>query len=566
MSGALLASVQFPHHDYSWLAQFFSLWVLPFAHEDLAIILGGYIVVNKTMPVGLVAASIYGGMVASDFALYVIGAGARRVPWLTRFAVDDRVGSFAEVLKRNLFGLVALCRVVPGAVFVAFIACGWSRVPLGRFTVASLVVSALYLPLMLYLVIVSGDALDDRVGFWAWPVLLTLTVALGFVRWRIFTFQRAASQVADRAALARAPGGSVIAPNGLVRRFAERIPSALLCLPLIASWLRLAWRHRSLTLPTAVNPRLSAAGGWDESRSAALLDVPASERRWTAEFVVVRRSSAPRTLYADLERVRQMLCDAQLTFPLVAKPDIGWRGLGVRRIDDVSVLREYLRDFPGGARLLLQRFVPYAAAAAVFYARLPGAERGRILSLTLRHAAGAAGDGDTGLREHTGKFPCACGTLEREPGQIPADGELDGIPARGEPVQPAPILPMGRCSRDANRHITPELEARFDTIAKGMSEFHYGRFDLRFSSLDQLMRGEDFCIVGVGGIGVEPVDTWDPHLPLSEVYRRQVDRQRILFLIGEKNRIRGFAPMRCTDVIRRLVRRAQLARRYPASA
>ena len=81
---ALTALLQFFQHDFSWLAQFFSLLFLPFAHEDLAILLGGYIVVNKIMPVALVAVCIYGGMVASDFALYGIGAGARHLPWLTR--------------------------------------------------------------------------------------------------------------------------------------------------------------------------------------------------------------------------------------------------------------------------------------------------------------------------------------------------------------------------------------------------------------------------------------------------------------------------------------------------
>ncbi|MGZ3289043.1 MAG: hypothetical protein ACXU87_13490, partial [Xanthobacteraceae bacterium] len=177
MSDALSALLHFSDHDFSWLAQFFSLLVLPFAHEDIAIILGAYIVVNDIMPVGLVALCIYGGMVASDFALYGIGAGARHVPWLTRLAVDDRVRGFADALKRNLFALVALCRVVPGVVFFVFIACGWTRVPLGRFTVASLLVSALYLPLMLCIVIFFGDALDNRVGLWTWPFLLCVLVA-----------------------------------------------------------------------------------------------------------------------------------------------------------------------------------------------------------------------------------------------------------------------------------------------------------------------------------------------------------------------------------------------------
>src|SRR6516164_1600358 len=123
MSDALSALPHQSAHDYSWLAQFFSLLFLPFAHEDLAIIFGAYVVVNDIMPVGLVALCIYAGMVASDFVLYGVGAGARRLPWLARLAVNDRVSDFTGLLKRNLFGIVALCRGVPGIVFVAFVAC-----------------------------------------------------------------------------------------------------------------------------------------------------------------------------------------------------------------------------------------------------------------------------------------------------------------------------------------------------------------------------------------------------------------------------------------------------------
>jgi membrane protein DedA with SNARE-associated domain len=177
--------------DHGSLAKCISLLVLPFANEDLAIIFGGYIVVNELLPVGLVAASIYGGMVVSDFALYCIGAGARRIPWLNRLTLDDRVKSITDSLERNLFGLVAFCRVVPG-VFIALIACGWTRVPLGRYMLASLTVSALYLPLMLYLVVVFGDALDDHVGLWTWPFLVAVVALAGFVRNRVFAFDAAA--------------------------------------------------------------------------------------------------------------------------------------------------------------------------------------------------------------------------------------------------------------------------------------------------------------------------------------------------------------------------------------
>ncbi len=198
----LLSLVQIDSIDYSWLAKFVSLIVLPFADEDFAIILGGYIVVNRLMPVGLVALTIYVGMVASDFAFYGVGAAARRTPWLKRLAVNDRVHSFAHMLKRNVFEVVALCRVVPGLGYVAFVACGWTRVPFGSFTLATLLISALYLPLMLYLVIVFGDAMDDHVGLWAWPLMLVAVAIIGFVRNRIFGFGSAAPALAAAPPLA----------------------------------------------------------------------------------------------------------------------------------------------------------------------------------------------------------------------------------------------------------------------------------------------------------------------------------------------------------------------------
>lgn len=185
---ALHLSGGFGPSDIAGLA---SLLVLPFAHEDLAIVFGACAIVNKWLPASLVGLSIYGGTVASDFALYGIGAGARRLPWLSRFAVDDRVHRVGQNLRRNIFGLFALCRLVPGVVFVAFVACGWTRVPLARFTVASLLISALYLPITLYLMIVFGDALDDHFGLWGWPVLLAVIVATAFVRRHVFTFGKA---------------------------------------------------------------------------------------------------------------------------------------------------------------------------------------------------------------------------------------------------------------------------------------------------------------------------------------------------------------------------------------
>ena len=255
--------------------------MLPFAHEDLAIVFGAYAIVNNLLPAGFVALCIYGGMVASDFALYGIGAGARHLPWLNRFAVDDRVQRFGQNLKRNLFGLFALCRLVPGVVFVAFVACGWTRVPLARFTVASLLISALYLPIVLYLVIVFGDALDDHVGLWSWPVLLAALVATAFVRRRVFAF----GSVAEGSDLALGAGRESEGHPGMPmlslrdRRVAraEYIPPPSYA-SLALSWIGYCLSYRSLTLPDSANPMITIREKWGEPKSQCPLQVDPQQR------------------------------------------------------------------------------------------------------------------------------------------------------------------------------------------------------------------------------------------------------------------------------------------------
>lgn len=560
--------------DLSGFAKISSLLVLPFAHEDLAIILGGYIIVNDLMPVSLVVLSIYGGIVASDFALYAIGAAARHVPWLSRYAVDDRVRGVGDTLKRNVFGLVALCRVVPGVVFVAFIACGWARVSLARFTAASLLVSALYLPLMLYLVIMFGDALDDHVGLWAWPMLFLAVGATSLARKRIFGFRDIVEPAAADAALPVSCFG--MPPLSRADRkvaSAERIPPALFYLPLVFNWIRLGLRHRSLTLPTAANPNIFTGGMWGESKSSYFVDVCPTERQWIADYVVVKRTPGHAGLTGDLELATRALDAAALEFPLVAKPDIGWHGHGVRRIDEPAQLDSYLANFPEDSTLMLQRYVAYSGEAAILYARLPGEAGGRILSLTLRYFPHVVGNGRMTVRQlissdaraqwksafHLGADPTHRGV---------AALDLDRIPERGEVVRIALIgnQRAGALYRDGRRHITAALDARFDAIARGMTEFHYGRFDLRFDTIEGLMRGEDFAIVEINGIGGEAIDCWDPRLSIREVYRRLANQQRLLFMIGDRNRARGFVPTSAGDFVSSLIRQTQLIRRYPASA
>jgi hypothetical protein len=473
-----------------------------------------------------------------------------------------------------VFGLVALCRVVPGVVFVTFVACGWTRVSLARFTVASLVISALYLPLMLYLVIIFGDALDAHLGLWAWPMLLVAVSASSFVRKRVFAFREGAAPNPDgeTALPAECFGMPPLAHADRRVARAERIPPLLFYAPLAVNWVRLGLRYGSLTLPTAANPKIFTGGMWGESKSAYFFDLDPAMRSWIADFVVVKRDRGRPGAAGDIDRALCALAEAGLDFPLVAKPDIGWHGYGVCRIDNRAQLERYIAMYPAGASIILQRFVPHAAEAAMLYARLPDEASGRILSLTFRYFPHVIGNGRQTVRELIAgderarwKSALHFGADASHHG-VDVD-ELDRVPERGEVVRIALIgnQRAGALYRDGRRHITAALQTRFDQIARGMTEFHYGRFDLRFASLEGLMRGEDFAIVEINGIGGEAIDCWDPRLTVGEAYRRLLDQQQLLFLIGDRNRARGFRPTSGADFLGAVIRQSQLIRRYPAS-
>jgi hypothetical protein len=170
---------------------------------------------------------------------------------------------------------------------------------------------------------------------------------------------------------------------------------------------------------------------------------------------------------------------AGLSYPLVAKPDIGWQGFGVRRIDDAAMLRDCLASFPSDGAVMLQRFVPFAHEAAVLYAREPGALRGRVISLTLRIMPFVTGDGIASLRELILRGPRACRKADLHFGRDRNHRGLDAaalarVPAAGEVVTLSFLgnQRAGALYRDLTRRVTLALHARFDCIAAQMPEFH----------------------------------------------------------------------------------------------
>jgi len=351
-----------------------------------------------------------------------------------------------------------------------------------------------------------------------------------------------------------------VAEAGLRRGALERLPKWLICVPLVVQWLWLALRYRSASLPSAANPSITAGGLVGETKTEYFNCMGPLARAATAPHLAV-----PPALRGSMQAVRQAMLACGLDFPLIAKPDLGMCGYGVRLVADEAALAAYFAAFPSGQTIVLQHYLGEEGEAGIFYARDPGAARGRIIGLALRHFPRVTGDGVSTIAQLAAADFRARRTLGRRDHDFMADRHA--VPASGEVVRLSTIgsTRVGGLYRDGARHVTPALEAAIDAIACDMAQFHFGRFDLRFASLEQFEQGQGLRIMEVNGAGSEAIEAWDPQTGLAAALRIIFAKQRTLFAIAAANRARGLRPIGLARLARLHLMQQRLLDAYPPS-
>jgi hypothetical protein len=335
-------------------------------------------------------------------------------------------------------------------------------------------------------------------------------------------------------------------------------PSWLFYAPIAMQWLALGLRYGSLGLHTAANPRITTGGLCGESKSAILDQVDQAALSWIAPYTTIAAEGP-----AGMPAAEAALRAAGLEFPIVAKPDIGCNGTGVRLLSGPADLRRYLTDFPAGPRIMLQAFVPHEGEAGLFYIRHPDEPRGRITSLTLKDSPVVVGDGRSTLR----------GLILRDPraGLVPhlylprLAARLDEVPASGARVRLVFVGNhcKGATFRNGADEVTPELTDTIERIARAIPDFHFGRFDVRFRSVAELRLGTGFSVIEVNGVGSEATHIWDPRTTLLAAYAAQFAHYRAAFEIGRRNRAAGHRPSGVWDLFRAWRQQRTLMASYP---
>lgn len=340
----------------------------------------------------------------------------------------------------------------------------------------------------------------------------------------------------------------------------ERIPKWLNLVPMVVQWVWLGLRYRSLTLPSAANPAITAGGLVGDTKSEYFAAMGPHARSRVAAFALFTADGA-----RSVPQALAAMADAGLTFPVVAKPDLGWCGFGVRRLDDDAALAEYLARYPAGEALMLQRYLDEPGEAGLFYVRRPGEPRGQLLGILLRHYPQVIGDGLHSAGELVAHDPRLQRALARprehqcafDPAHVPAAGEVVRLSLIGS-------TRVGGRYEDGSTLATDALLTAVEAVARDMPRFHVGRFDVRFATVAELREGR-FTIMEVNGAGSEAVHAWDPRYSVRQAYAMVFAKQRVLFELGAANRRRGFRPVGALALVRHHLRQQRLIRRYPPS-
>jgi len=501
---------------------FFTLVALTFASEDLACVTAGVLIAQGTVPGSVAVTACAVGIFIGDLGLWAAGRAAAALaadmPLVWRLLTPERLHRSRSWLETHAGRAIVASRFMPGTRLPLYVTAGIVRMSPMRFATWTLVASVIWTPVVVLASARAGSVAPDGFG-----VASTIVGAGAAVMVLGRTARRVVSSAREgrlRARIARA-----------IRW--EFWPSWLFYAPVAVWVLFLSLRHRGLTTITASNPGIADGGFVGESKFDILQSLPAD---WSIPSVRVRLT-ASRDSTAD---ALSQIASRGWTWPLVAKPDVGQRGVGVRLIRSEQHLSEYLSASSGA--VLLQPFHPGPFEAGVFYARLPGQPSGRILSMTDKHFPVVIGDGRSTIRQlidANARFRLQRSLFLERHRHI-----ADTILPRGARFQLALAgnHAQGTSFYDGAHLWTSRLERRIDEIAQRIPGFYIGRFDVRYTDVDEFKAGRDLAIVELNGAAAESTHIYDPGTSLIAAYRTLFRQWSLVFAIGAENRRRGALP------------------------
>lgn len=312
----------------------------------------------------------------------------------------------------------------------------------------------------------------------------------------------------------------------MIRRFFIKLksweywPLWVVYFSVVCYWLWLSIRARSLFYFTASNPGMLNGGLAGVSKMKILDSLPQTPEGFLA------------SQQANASEIESRLKQKGLNYPVIAKPEVGERGFGVKVIRSFSDLEQYVQYIH--MPFIIQEYIDLPLEAGVFYYRLPKEKSGVISSVVLKKMLKVKGNGKSTVKE----LIISCNRAFLQLPRLIKEGkvDLDYTPSPGEEIILNKIGNhcLGTTFLNGNHLINREMTNSFDQIAKKIPGFNYGRFDVRCSSETDLIKGR-VKILELNGAMSEPAHIYQPGFSFFEGQRIIWNHWSIMFKISLQN-------------------------------
>lgn len=303
-------------------------------------------------------------------------------------------------------------------------------------------------------------------------------------------------------------------------------------------YIYLTLRARSLLFFSASNPSIDFGGMCFERKSKI--------------YEILPDEICPSTIlvYPDdtKEEINEKLLKHNISFPLIAKPDIGGKGWGVKKIKNIIELLSYQQV--SKVEFLVQEWVSFPLELSIFYCRYPSWEKGIITSMTYKSLLSITGNGLDSIEKLIRKNDRAFLQLKKL--QKENNVSLDDILSEGESLT---LVPYGNHARGAlfndwHHMIDDDLINTIDGWSKKIDGFYFGRFDLLTTSFEDLCAGKNTSVVELNGCGAEPIHIYNPSFNFFKAQKVIWQHFRMMFDIAMENKKRGVTFIKPSDYIK----------------
>ncbi|MDP2415649.1 NRDE family protein [Daejeonella sp.] len=308
-------------------------------------------------------------------------------------------------------------------------------------------------------------------------------------------------------------------------------PMHVIYAPMYFYWVYLSARAGSLFFFSAANPGRRNAGFAMEKKSDSYTHLP--QQCYPKTILCQQDTSAA--------KLKMMLADKTIGFPLIAKPDMGERGAGVKLIKTLEELVDYSKLCSTG--FLVQDFIDYPNEVGIFYYRFPGSENGHISGIVGKEFLTLTGDGISTM-ESLIKNKSRCLLQLKTLRELYGNRLEEILPSGKEKV----LMPYGNHCRgakfiDLSFMISEKLTSSIDRICKQVPEFYFGRLDIKFNTWKDLENGEKFSIIELNGAASEPTHMYDPKHSIFFAWKEIKRHWYLLYKISRKNAERNAVPL-----------------------